>query len=310
MVLQRASLRVSRSGDNYSEAVERLQARFIRPRLIHQTHVRMIMELLPSRMGPARNYVVYTTRCNSTFVLSRPWAMSLLVHSSSSYWSSNWTRTPCLSGNNIVRGQLTFLTSPIKLLEFMNLRAQASETSLSNHKGSSRGVNPSDRKSHHPPKPITTFTSNADPSSNCILCGTSKHPLYACTTFKSVPHEMMLSTLTTSVLTASNQVILCVNASHFRCQKPHHSLLHVEPKDSPSTQPSTQPSLLSVSPVTSSDQVGRTAPRILWVGVVPRCHVTTPAPFPIRSDARARTPSLAPTPFSTRVCGVYMYCYV
>ena len=105
-------------------------------------------------MGPARNYVVYTTRCNSTFVLSRPWAMSLLVHSSPSYWSSNWTRTPCLSGNDIVRGQLTFLTSPIKLLEFMNLRAQASETSLSNHKGSSRGVNPSDRKSHHPPSQL------------------------------------------------------------------------------------------------------------------------------------------------------------
>ena len=35
---------LSRSGDNYSEAVECLQACFDRPRLIHQTHVRMIAE--------------------------------------------------------------------------------------------------------------------------------------------------------------------------------------------------------------------------------------------------------------------------
>ena len=37
---------------------------------------------------------------------------------------------------------------------------------------------------------------------------------------------------------------------------------------------------------------GRTAPRILWVGVVPRCHVTTPTPFPTRfrtAYARAYT---------------------
>ena len=35
---------LSRSGENYSEAVKCLKARFDRPRLIHQTHVRMILE--------------------------------------------------------------------------------------------------------------------------------------------------------------------------------------------------------------------------------------------------------------------------
>ena len=34
----------TRSGDNYSEAVQCLQARFDRPRLIHQPHVHMISE--------------------------------------------------------------------------------------------------------------------------------------------------------------------------------------------------------------------------------------------------------------------------
>ena len=35
---------LSRSGEYYAEAVECLQARYNRPRLIHQTHVRMILE--------------------------------------------------------------------------------------------------------------------------------------------------------------------------------------------------------------------------------------------------------------------------
>lgn len=35
---------LSRSGEHYTEAIECLQSRYDRPRLIHQTHVRMIIE--------------------------------------------------------------------------------------------------------------------------------------------------------------------------------------------------------------------------------------------------------------------------
>ena len=45
---------LSRSGDNYSEAVECLQARFDRPCLIHQTHVRMISEVPALRDGTGK----------------------------------------------------------------------------------------------------------------------------------------------------------------------------------------------------------------------------------------------------------------
>ena len=65
-----------------------------------------------------------------------------------------------------------------KLLDFLNLRAQASETSVFHHKGSPQSGNPSDRRGHHPSKSVTAFTSNTDPSPNCILCGTDKHPFY------------------------------------------------------------------------------------------------------------------------------------
>ncbi len=67
---------LSRSGEHYAEALECLQARYDRPRLIHQTHVRMILEAPGLKDG---SYVVCTTQCNSTFALSRVWVMTLLV---------------------------------------------------------------------------------------------------------------------------------------------------------------------------------------------------------------------------------------
>ena len=133
-----------------------------------------------------------------------------------------------------------------KILEFLDLRAQASETSVSSHKGSPRSGNP-DRRGHQPSKPVTAFTANAtDSPPNYIVCGTREHPLYACTIFKSLSHEKMLSTLRDN-----NYCLNCLKPGHFvrqckslhrchKCQKPHHSLLHVEPRDSPPTQPPPQ----------------------------------------------------------------------
>ena len=55
-------LKDSRSGDNYSEAVECLQARFDRPRLIHQTHVRMISEVPALRDGTGKELRRHTAK--------------------------------------------------------------------------------------------------------------------------------------------------------------------------------------------------------------------------------------------------------
>ena len=46
---------LSRSGDNYAEAIESLQACYNCPRLIHQTRVHLILEEPLSRMLLARN---------------------------------------------------------------------------------------------------------------------------------------------------------------------------------------------------------------------------------------------------------------
>ena len=45
---------LSRSGDYYAEAIESLQLRFDRPRLIHQTHVCMILETPSLKEGTGR----------------------------------------------------------------------------------------------------------------------------------------------------------------------------------------------------------------------------------------------------------------
>ena len=144
-------------------------------------------------MALARNYVVYMTGPNNIFARLRPRDMNLLVPSSPVLELK-------LNANTMFEWQqhsqdLTDVPQFSKLLEFLNFRAQASETSISNHKSFRRSKN-SDRRGHCPPKPITTFATNAVvPSPNCVLCATSKHPLYACTTFKSLFHEKRLSTL-------------------------------------------------------------------------------------------------------------------
>ena len=42
---------LSRTGEHYSEAVECLQAHYDRPRLIHQAHVKKILDLTPLKDG-------------------------------------------------------------------------------------------------------------------------------------------------------------------------------------------------------------------------------------------------------------------
>ena len=109
-----------------------------------------------------------------------------------------------------------------ELLDFIDLRAQVSETSCSEHK-------------KKPPSRSNSFAANANPSGNCVVCKTEKHPLYSCTKFKSVPHNDKIS-----ILKANNLCVNCLSDSHFKkhcksihkckvCQKPHHTLLHLEP---------------------------------------------------------------------------------
>ena len=73
------------------------------------------------------------------------------------------------------------------LLNFIDLRAQASETATS---APSRRQIKTDH--HNGMKPhsrnVTSFATQADSKNHCILCESDRHPLYLCPKFKSMSH--------------------------------------------------------------------------------------------------------------------------
>ena len=167
---------LSRSGEHYAEAVDCLKARYDRPRLIHQTHARMILEAPPLKDGSGKELrQLYDTvqqhiramdyDPSGTFITS---VLELRLDVNTMF---EWQK------------HSQDATHYQKLLEFINLRAQASETPAPGHKGYQRN----DRKNFPSTKPVTSFAVSAsEPNGNCVLCKSEKHPLYACTRFKSV----------------------------------------------------------------------------------------------------------------------------
>ena len=112
------------------------------------------------------------------------------------------------------------------LLEFIDLRAQASETStVEQAKGSSRIGSSLPKKSTLPNRPqLTSFitSTSGQTGNNCIVCNDgSKNPLHACSKIKAFSHENKLILLKNSKLCKSNQ--------HCKaCRRPYHTLLHVK----------------------------------------------------------------------------------
>ncbi len=111
------------------------------------------------------------------------------------------------------------------LLEFLNLRAQASESTSAVKK---RPLDPL------PPKRVTSLATILD--DRCLACRAVKHPLYACLKFKGLPHDQKLA-----LLKNNDMCLNCLKPGHFVkrcvsthrchvCQKPHHTLLHNEVK--------------------------------------------------------------------------------
>ena len=118
-----------------------------------------------------------------------------------------------------------------ELLDFIDLRAQASETSLTHIKKPTR---PDHKRPASSFKPITSFAAQHASTQTCIACKVEKHPLYVCPKFKSINHEEKLSLLKEhkicmNCLTRSHFIKQCKSLHRCRkCQSPHHTLLHLE----------------------------------------------------------------------------------
>ena len=119
------------------------------------------------------------------------------------------------------------------LLDFIDLRAQASEGSAIIAVNKPYHNFTSEKKFTTPGKPLTSFTSHhAAVSNQCIVCRADKHPLYVCPKFQSLPHDQMVATLKDNNLCmnclSSGHVVKNCKSVHkcHKCQKPHHTLLH------------------------------------------------------------------------------------
>ena len=146
------------------------------------------------------------------------------------------------------------------LLEFLNLRAQATESTIADTcSGDKRPRHDASyaKKGFVTGRTVASHAISADLSSGqCILCKPSKHPLYVCPQFREMPHESKIT-----VIKSNGLCMNCFSSNHFvkqcksvhqckRCQRPHHTLLHVDSAPVSSTSTSVTPQ--TMNPTASS----------------------------------------------------------
>ena len=232
---------LSGSGNNYDEAIDCLQKRYDRPRLIHQAHVRAILDAPALKEGNGKEL----RRLHDTVTQHLRALKAMDCEPSGPFITSALELK--LDDNTMFEWQKYSQDSPTvphfsSLLQFLNLRAQATESWKS--RPTSRQV----------PSFATTVTTVSD---TCPVCKASTlHPLYSCSRFKTLPHEQM-----TSVVRENGFCMNCLRPGHFarqctstqkcrRCQRPHHTLLHLEVK---TPKPPTHPAPLQGTTQNSGD---------------------------------------------------------
>ena len=233
---------LSRTGDNYDEAIECLKTRYDKPRLIHQTHVRKILDIPSLKNGSSKELrYLHNTALQHLRALksmgsepSGPFITSVLELKLDPATMFEWQRDS---------STLTDTPHYDEFLKFINLRAQASEHSVIE---SSKRTH-SELKKGPQNKSFAAHTANISQSMSepCVLCKTVSHPLYSCSKFKALPHDRKTATVKSNDL-----CINCLRPGHFvnhckslhkchECQKPYHTLLHLNPKTEDKSQQGT-----------------------------------------------------------------------
>ena len=269
---------LSRSGDNYKEAIECLKARYHHPWLI-QAHVKAILEVAPLKNGTGREL----RKLHDTVQQHLPALKSMGYEPSDPFVTS--TLELKLDQGTMYKWQKHSQKSPgvphyQDILDFLNLRAQASESSLANHNSRKPRYDAPNVKVSTNGGFITSFAANSEPSSN--QC---KHPLYACPQFREMTHERV------STLKLNRLCMNCLSPNHFvkqckslhrckQCQKPHHTLLHVESTKGVSSTP------IAVTPqsdiISSNTAIGLKSNSLLMT-----CRILVSAPDGTSVEARA-----------------------
>lgn len=215
---------LSSTGEHYEKAIECLKARYDRPRQIHQSHVKVIMEITPLKHGSGKELrrlhdvlqqhlrALDAADCVplSQFVTS---IIQLKLDQDTLFeWQKHTQST-----NEVPHYQ--------DMLEFIDLRARASESTIKRTSATS--------KSEH--RAVVNAASVSDtPNPTCVLCRSEKHPLYHCSKFKGMSYQERLTTirehrLCMNCLKRGHFLRECKSVHHCKhCQKPHHTLLHMD----------------------------------------------------------------------------------
>ena len=209
---------LTKSSDHYDEAVKCLQERYDRPRQIHQTHVRRIVEAPPLKDGSGKEI-----RALHDLVVQHLRALKSLGHEPSQAFITSLLEMK-LDSTTMFEWQRhsqehTDVPDYQELLDFLNLRAQASEAAPEKKRAA---------------KPIHSLVFHTQQPDSCIACGQEKHLLYVCTKFRSLSHAEKIDLLRSkgyclNCLRPGHFVKKCKSLNHCKhCQKPHHSLLHLD----------------------------------------------------------------------------------
>ena len=177
------------------------------------------------------------------------------------------------------------------ILEFIHLRAQVSETSVT--EGRKDASNLSNHRSRGRQPRIHSFISSHIPErEHCQLCQNEKHQLYACP--RSLPHDDKIFTVR-----SQNNCLNCLRVWHYAkqckssnhcclCQKSHHTLLHVDKSERQSSLFS-HPNLVNPHPSAvnakvSSNTVSLGVPSTI---LLMTCHVSVCDTHGLTTDCRA-----------------------
>ena len=287
---------LSRTGEQYDEAIECLENRYNKPRLIHQAHVKEIIEVPSLRDNSAKEirrlHDVLQQHLRALKAMkkepSSPFITSLIEMKLDNDTRFEWQKHSQASVD---------VPDYNDLLEFLNLRAQAAESAMSGPRR--HGNNRKGQSSNPPGREFSHLTHAQDPSSSdCVVCN-EKHPLYACKTFKALSHDKMME-----VTRSHNLCLNCLKPGHYskkctslskcrKCQRPHHTLLHIEPK--PETQAlfsTTGQSEPITMPVSNHAATGFGSNALLMT-----CQVLVHSPDGIALKARALLDSGSSTSF-------------
>lgn len=297
---------LSRTGDHYDETIESLKTRYNRPRLIHQGHVRIILETPSLKEGSGRELhrlhdaVQQHLRALKSmgYEPSGPYVTSILELRLDQTTLFEWQKHSQSSDS---------VPHYLELLEFINLRAQASEMSVKQQR-----TDPPVLKK--PTKHVTSFATGMSDPASCVVCKTERHPLYCCPRFKGLAHDRMVSFL------KENSICLnCLRPGHFvrqckspykckKCQRPHHTLLHVETGGNETDTPRGDPVLshaavgLSTSSLLMTCEVMIDAPD--GSSVKARALLDSASSASFISESLAQSLSLPHSPQSARISGV------